>query len=90
MGNYDNMKLKRPEEIIKSIYERYSVKQDNIVFLGRLFVAASVVRWAFNQSSKTEELLQYLSQIERFLEGEIELYWQDGVIKVGKVKKGDK
>jgi hypothetical protein len=84
------MKLKRPEEIIKSIYDRYSVKEENIIFLGRLFVAASVVRWAFKQSSKTEELLQYLSQVEKFLEGEIDLYWQDGVIKVGRNKKGDK
>lgn len=82
------MKLKSPEEVIKNLVEKYTVEDENIFYLNRLFMAASVVRWAFKVASTTEEIIQYLSQVEKYLSGQIELYWQDGVIKVGRVKRG--
>ncbi len=90
MSNNSQMKIKQPEQIIKSMIEKYSKKQDNIVFIEKLFVANTIIKWIFEKPAKTEEILQYLSQVDRYLQGEIDLYWQDGVIKVGRTKKGEK
>lgn len=82
------MKLKQPEEIIKGIKLRYLTKLDNVYYLERFFVACSVVRWIYKTTDKTEEILSYLGQVERHMQGEIDLFWEDSVIKVGKPKKG--
>ncbi len=81
------MKLKQPEEIIKGIRKRYLTKLDNVFYLEKYFVACSVIRWIYKTTDKTEEILAYMGQIERHMNGEIDLFWENGVIKVGKPKK---
>lgn len=83
-----NMQLKNPEEIIKALRQRYTVREDNLTNLDKIFVAASIVRWVFANTKDTNEILQYLTQVERYMNNQINLYWSDGVIKVGQVKKG--
>ena len=87
MGNSSTMKIKSPEQIIKAMVEKYSTKEDNIVHLERLFVAASVVRWVFQNTSNTEEMLKYLMQVDKYLQKETELYWEEGIIKVKTERK---
>lgn len=82
------MHLRDPEQIINSLYRKYAVKEDNLIILERLFVAASVIRWSFKNSSRGDEILQYLMQVEKYLEGEINLYWEGDIIKVGRAKRG--
>ena len=82
------MNLRSPDEIIKAFFQKYSAFEGNIIILRRLFVAASVIRWIFDSTTRQDEILQYLVQVEKYLEGEIDLYWKDGVIKVGRNKKG--
>lgn len=84
------MNLKSPEDIIKAFTEKYLIINDNLIDVRRLFIAASVVRWIFNSTSRTEEILQYLGQVEKYLNGQIELYWQGDIIKVGRPKRGKK
>ncbi len=82
------MNLKSPDEIVDALVKKYTVTNDNLILMRRLFVAASVVRWAFSTTSRVEEILQYLGQVEKYLDGEIDLYWEDEVIKVARVKRG--
>lgn len=80
------MNLKSQEDIIDGLTKKFLKKEDNIYHLERLFMAVSVVRWMFKNAGSNAEILQYLVQVERHLTGEINLYWQDDVIKVGKDK----
>ena len=82
------MQIKHPEEIISNLFKRYSTQEENILHLERLFMAASVIRWAFKVTSKPEEIVQYLAQVEKFLNGTIDLYWEGSIIKVGRTKRG--
>lgn len=82
------MKIKSPDEIIKGLRKRFQYKEENVYYLGRLFVAVSVIRWIFTNSSSNDEILSYLSQVERHMNEEIELYWSGNTIKVSKSKKG--
>lgn len=81
------MVLKSEKDIVKNILKKYVVRENNLIKVNRLFVAISVVRWVFSSTKDTEEILGYLSQLERFLEGEINLYWEDSVIKISRNKK---
>lgn len=82
------MKIKTPEEIIRGLKMRYASSEENVYFMDKIFVAASVVKWIFLNSSKNEEILGYLAQVERYMNGEIDLHWEDNTIKVSKPKKG--
>ena len=82
------MHLKNPEQIINSLYHKYCVKEDNLIILEHLFMAASVIRWAFKNSSRGDEIIQYLMQVEKYLDGEKNLYWEGDIIKVGRAKRG--
>ena len=82
------MKIKPPEDIIKGLKIKYCSSEDNVYYLEKLFVAASVVKWIFSNTKDTNEILQYLSQVERHMTGQINLYWDNGIIKVGSIKRG--
>ena len=82
------MNLKSPDEIIAIFVEKYLTKEDNIINAKRLFVASSVIRWIFETTTNQTEIIQYLGQVEKYLNGQIELYWHNDVIKVGRAKKG--
>ena len=62
------MNLRSPEEIIRAFFQKYSVFEENIIILRRLFVAASVIRWVFNSTTRQDEILQYLVQVEKYLD----------------------
>ena len=89
MDKKTNMRIRSQEEIIKSLIKKYGVRKDNIFMSQRLFVAATVVRWVFENTKTPDQIVQYLMQVEKHLDGELELFWEDGVIRVGKAKKGD-
>jgi hypothetical protein len=83
------MKLRSPSDIIRDVVKREAKHQDNIINCERIFVAASVIRWAFQETQDTNEILGYLSQVERYLKEEINLIWSEGTIKVASnIKKG--
>lgn len=83
------MRLKNENEILDELIKKFSQKKDNVYYLNRLFVANTVIRWIFRETSQHEEILQYLMQVERFLKEEIDLYWKNGKIKVAR-KNGAK
>lgn len=74
------------EKQIKKMIEAHVTKQDNLVIATKLFVAKSVLNWAFENAKDSKAFKAYMSEIERHLNGEITLYWEDGIIKVRKEK----
>lgn len=75
------------EKQIKKMIEAHVTKQDNLVIATKLFVAKSVLKWALENTKDSKTFKGYLSEIERHLNGEITLYWEDGIIKVKKEKQ---
>jgi hypothetical protein len=72
------------EKIIKKMIKDYAVKEENIFYADRLFVANTVLNWVLNNTKEEIQKKQYITQIEKHLTGEITLYWHKGVIKFRK------
>jgi hypothetical protein len=75
------------QQIIKNIIDQYKKKEDNVIIAERLFMAITVVNWAFQQRTKLDSLQKYINYVHKFLNNEIDLYWQDGTIHYKPVKK---
>lgn len=72
---------------IKKIIDSFIVKKDNLIIADRLFVAKSVLLWALENSKNQQVFKSYLYEIERHLNNEITLYWEDDTIKIRKEKQ---
>lgn len=75
------------QQILKNMIEQYLVKEDNMLFAQKLFVARTVINWAFAQKTNTNSLEKYLNYVHKYLNNEIDLYWEDGTIHYKAVKK---
>lgn len=83
------MRLRPASDIIRDILKREVKHENNIIHAERIFMATSVIKWAYEKTQDVGEILGYLSQVERYLKEEINLVWSDGIIKVTpNVKKG--
>lgn len=71
---------------IKKILESYVIREENIIHAERLFIAKTVLLWAAENSKDQKTFKSYLGELERHLNGEITLYWEDGKIKIRKDK----
>lgn len=81
------MQLKSESQIIKDLTKKFLEKEENVYYLDRLFMANTVVRWVFRHANNQEEILQYLIQIDKYLNREINLSWKNGEIKVERKKE---
>jgi hypothetical protein len=72
------------ERIIKKMIKHYAIREDNVFFAERLFVANTVLSWVLENTKEEVQRRQYITQIEKHLTGEITLYWDKGVIKFRK------
>lgn len=81
---------KSSQKEIKKFLRSFLTMKENILFAERLFVAKSVLMWASEHSANENMFNSYLTEIERHLNGEITLYWEDGKIKIRKEKQVDK
>lgn len=76
-----------PEREIRKLLKEFIRTKDNLVLTDRMFVAISVLNWAL-QKTKDKNLLQYyLNEVKRHLNGEITLYWENGVVRVHRGNK---
>lgn len=83
------MALETAEEAIKRIIiQRPIDKDENLLHTGRVFVAASVIQWIYENTKTEDQILHYLSQVEKHLSGELEMYWESGSIRIRKEKRG--
>lgn len=72
------------ERLIKKMIKHYAIREDNMFYAERLFVANTVLNWVLNTAKDEVHRKQYITQIEKHLTGEITLYWENGVIKIKK------
>lgn len=72
---------------IQKLIKDFATKKGNIFHAERLFVANTVLNWAFQNYKDEKTLRNYIFQVERHLNGEITLYWENDVIKVKNKKK---
>jgi len=76
-----------PRREIEKIIELFLVRDQNLLIADKLFIAKSVILWAAENSKTKEEYKSYLSEVQKYLTGDITLYWEDGKIKTRKVNR---
>jgi hypothetical protein len=76
------------KKLVKDIFSDYIVKDNNIFFIERLFVANTILNWAYENYKDQKQIKAYIDEIKRHLDGEITLYWSDGIVKVRREKRG--
>lgn len=76
------------EAIRKIIIGRPVDKDGNLLHTSRVFVAASVIQWIYENTKTDDQISHYLSQVEKHLNGELEMYWENGLIRIRKEKRG--
>ncbi len=82
--NYDEYSEIRAK-VIENLKSRYLEVDDNVVFVDRLFLAIGVVNHVIDKYRDGEmddqAMIPYFKAIEKFLDGEIEIFWDDGQLK---------
>ena len=78
---------------MENLKERYLKTEDNLVDAEKIFLVSSVVRDVvekkYSGDISDEQCKNYFIFIEKFLKGEIDMFWDDGVIKVKKITNYD-
>ena len=70
----------------RTILRDFLKKEDNIYYAKKLFMAMSVLNWAREQKGEKETFYKYVNYVAKYLFGEIDLYWEDGIIKIKVLK----
>lgn len=72
--------------IIENIINEFIRKNGNIFHAEKLFVAHTILRWAFENCSNDSELRFYIEQVKKYLRNEINLFWKDGKIRFSNIR----
>jgi hypothetical protein len=84
----NNLKMNNDFDSIRARIAKSFVKKDENVFHAqKLFMAVSVLRWAYEKQASESEKSKYYNFVEKYLDGEIDLYWEDGIIKLKTLTK---
>ena len=75
------------DSIVTKIIKEGLVIKDNVYYSERLFVAYSIILWIFNNKNTEEQKKFYIDQLQKHLNKEITLYWEDGIVKIARNKK---
>jgi hypothetical protein len=89
MGMAIIMDDKDKDLLLKGIIKKYLKIEDNILLSERLFIAKSILNWIFENSKHPNVINLYMKDLEKYLNGEMELKWINGII-TKKSKKEDK
>ncbi len=64
--------------------------KDNVFYGEKLFVVYSVVKWVVTNAKSgefdEEQVKNYLNAISAYLEGSIDIFWENGFLYVRKLK----
>jgi hypothetical protein len=72
------------ESARKYLVSKHLKIQDNVLLADRLFIANKVIEWIFS-STKNQKVIRYImSDLERFLNGELKLNWVKSIITTKK------
>lgn len=71
----------------QGLLNKYISKEDNLLNCQKIFIANSFIKWIQANSKDDLQFAGYLKEVVRYLEGEIDLYWEKGTIKIKKLRK---
>jgi hypothetical protein len=71
----------------QELLSKYINKEDNLINCQKIFIANSFIRWIEENSKDDSQFAGYLKEVARYLDGEIDLYWEKGSIKIKKLRK---
>lgn len=84
------MRLKSKQEIIRDLFKRYIYRNENIVYGHKLFVINSIINYIYvddDEKNIYKLMVYYSGLIDKYLKGELDLYWEGGKIRVEEVEK---
>ena len=87
MSTAKKMNLKNKEDAISSMLKKYLKAQDNLLLSERLFIAKSFINWIFDNTKHPQIIKTYVDDVERYINGEIDMVWKNGIITKRKIKK---
>ena len=90
MATANKPEFKSIEQAKKHILKNYLKCEDNLFISEKLFIANSAVNWIFANTKNPVIVNQYIADICKYLQGDYELYWKNGVLTKKKVIKNDK
>jgi len=69
---------------------KYFYHEDNVFRAEKLFLVNSVIKWVVEQAKNKEfdstQVRNYLNVVSSFLEGQIDIFWENGTLYVHKLK----
>lgn len=79
------------EQAIKALLKKHLTMNNNLFLSEKLFVAKSVINWIFDNIKSEPVKKVYFEDVEKYLKGDLELKWFNGlIIKNKSIKKEDK
>lgn len=75
------------EQATKQILKKYLSINGNLFLSEKLFIAISVVSWIFDNVKSEPVKKVYFDDVERYLKGDLELKWFNGLIVKNKFPK---
>lgn len=87
MSAATKMNLKNKEEAISSMLKKYLKQKENLLLSERLFIAKSFINWIFDNTKHPQIIKTYVDDVEKFIIGEIDMTWKNGIITKKKIKK---
>ena len=71
----------------QNLLNKYITKEENLLNCQKIFIANSLIKWIEENSKDKNQYAGYIKEIVRYLDGEIDLYWHEGSIKIKKLRK---
>ena len=80
------MNLKSPKQIIRNLFHKHSERLDNVIYADKLFIINTIVNYLFKDkdysSLNKAKIAEHGELINRYLENEVDIYWEDGILMV--------
>lgn len=86
------MILKQPKQIISSLFRKYAILEDNVIYAQKLFIINTVVNYVFSETDTavlSKRLIKYGEIITRYLNNEVDIYWKDDKLFVKELLEGE-
>lgn len=87
------MRVKDPKTILRNLFSEYKHKDQNVVYVEKLFIVNTVINYLFKDKSYREldqfQIARYGELINRFLKEEVDIYWKNGRLMVRDLESGE-
>lgn len=87
------MQIKDSKTIIRNLFHKHIEKEDNIIYADKMFVINTVINFLFRDKSYKEvdqfQVARYGEIIHRYLNSEVDIFWQDGILMVRDLENGE-